>query len=304
MGLVTAIEWCDSTVNPVMGCDGCELWAPRLGIPICYAGLVTERMLRDGPKKGWPEVFGKPALFPWRLDEAARWKDLTGTRRPDKPWLDGLPRLIFVVDMGDGFTASVNPDDWLTPKLGLIAASPHRWLLLTKRIDRLAEYADRHELPPNVWAGVSVTSPQDARVRALKQVRAALRFASLEPILKPVDVAGWFPGVDWVIVGGASGETPTEVEAIRRVIAVCRDAKVPLFVKQLGTWPVIEAATESGPEVLRRQSLIDGEWPRGTHFGNPTGLRILNGRVALVRDPKGGDWSEWPEDLRVREMPR
>jgi hypothetical protein len=55
-----------------------------------------------------------------------------------------------VVDMGAGFTASVNPDDWLTPKLEVIAASPHRWLLQTKRIDRRAEYADRHELPPNV----------------------------------------------------------------------------------------------------------------------------------------------------------
>src|SRR5262245_57956533 len=41
-----------------------------------------------------------------------------------------------------------------------------------------------------------------------------------------------------------------EVEAISRVIAVCRDAKVPVFVKQLGTWPLIEAATGSGPEVL------------------------------------------------------
>jgi len=22
----TNIQWCHSTVNPVMGCDGCELW--------------------------------------------------------------------------------------------------------------------------------------------------------------------------------------------------------------------------------------------------------------------------------------
>jgi hypothetical protein len=25
MGLITGIEWCDSTNNPAMGCDGCEL---------------------------------------------------------------------------------------------------------------------------------------------------------------------------------------------------------------------------------------------------------------------------------------
>jgi hypothetical protein len=151
---------------------------------------------------------------------------------------------------------------------------------------------------------VSVTSPQNARIRTLKEVRVAIPFVSLEPILKPVDVARWFPCVDWVIVGGASGETRTEVAAICRVIAVCRDAKVSVFVKQVGTWPVIEAATGSRPEVLWRPSLIDGEWPRETRFGNPTVLRALNDRVPLVRDSKGSGWSEWPEELRVQKMPR
>jgi hypothetical protein len=26
MAKSTPIQWCDSTVNPVMGCEGCELW--------------------------------------------------------------------------------------------------------------------------------------------------------------------------------------------------------------------------------------------------------------------------------------
>jgi hypothetical protein len=42
---------------------------------------------------------------------------------------------------------------------------------------------------------------------------------------------------------------------------------VPVFVKQLGSFPV------SGGERLR------------------------------PRDGHGGDWAEWPADLRVREMP-
>ena len=45
---------------------------------------------------------------------------------------------------------------------------------------------------PKVWAGVSVTKPTGARIRTLKQVRAAICFVSLEPILKPIDVTGWF----------------------------------------------------------------------------------------------------------------
>jgi protein gp37 len=160
-------------------------------------------------------------------------------RRPTKPWLDGLPRLIFVNDMGDGFTASVHPDDWLTPKLGRIAPSPHQWLFLTKRIDRFAEYADRHALPPNVWAGVSVPRAQAARLRILKRVRVGLRFVSFEPLredLGPLDLGG----ISWAIVGGESGPRfePCEVDWIGGVVEQCRAQGVPVFVKQdAGRWP-------------------------------------------------------------------
>ena len=42
MSLHTPIEWCDSAVNPVMGCDGCELWQPDKGIRHCYAGTIHQ----------------------------------------------------------------------------------------------------------------------------------------------------------------------------------------------------------------------------------------------------------------------
>jgi protein gp37 len=37
----TDIEWCDDSVNPAMGCDGCELWDPKRGIFFCYAGTSS-----------------------------------------------------------------------------------------------------------------------------------------------------------------------------------------------------------------------------------------------------------------------
>lgn len=43
MGITTNIEWCDSTLNAQMGCDGCELWNRRTGEGTCYAATLTER---------------------------------------------------------------------------------------------------------------------------------------------------------------------------------------------------------------------------------------------------------------------
>src|SRR5262245_59453657 len=105
MAKAAAIEWCDSSVNLEMGCDGCELWNPKERA--CYAGHLTEKW---AGKPGFPEAFDKPRLFPERLAPALRWRDLTGTNRPDKPWLDNLPRIIFLDDMGDTFTESLPLD--------------------------------------------------------------------------------------------------------------------------------------------------------------------------------------------------
>jgi protein gp37 len=41
MSKSTAIQWCDSSVNPVMGCAGCELWNGKR--KICYAGNLHVR---------------------------------------------------------------------------------------------------------------------------------------------------------------------------------------------------------------------------------------------------------------------
>jgi protein gp37 len=236
----TKIEWADDTVNAEMGCDGCELWDPKNRIRVCYAGLQTERMLSKGPLKGWPPAFGEPRIFPGRIAAAARWRDLTGTLREKKPWLDGLPRTIFVNDMGDTFTASL-PDDWLAPELPVMAATPHNWILLTKRADRQREFSLRHALPANVWAGVSITSPQDQRLRYLMQTRARVRWVSYEPMLAPVDWRPWLSGkdrmgLDWIIVGGASGpdfqRQMMDLTWLADTVSQCRDANVPLFVKQ------------------------------------------------------------------------
>ena len=55
----TPIEWCDSAVNPVMGCDGCELWMPDRGVKRCYAGALHE--IRGG-NPGYADTFLDPVV--------------------------------------------------------------------------------------------------------------------------------------------------------------------------------------------------------------------------------------------------
>jgi protein gp37 len=174
---------------------------------------------------------------------------------------------------------------------------------------------------PNVLLGVSVEdqATADERIPLLLQTPAALRFVSQEPQLAPVDLlhvhveGGYvdalrgarpaYPPIDWLIVGGESGPgaRPFDVAWARSTVEQCREAGVACFVKQLGS-NVRD----------RNDSTFDGEgpkaWPReieerdGIEFleegfqGQPVRLHL--------RHRKGGDWSEWPEDLRVREFPR
>ena len=272
MGIKTKIEWCDSTINPIMGCSGCELRKAH-----CYAAMLCARY---SGRKGWPKSFDEPEFFPRRIAQALGWPDLTGKTRPDKPWLDGHPRIIFVNDMGDGFCPDVDPDTWLPPQsLGSMAASPHIWLLLTKWPDRMRVFFERYQIPDNFWLGVSVENQAaaDERIPILLQTPAAVRFVSCEPLLAAVDLENylgiWTNGVignlyqplivgkpmtpnlftalakprnatlykkqlDWVIVGGESGPgaRPMHPQWARDIRDQCQVAGVPFFFKQWGAW--------------------------------------------------------------------
>jgi protein gp37 len=293
MSQKTPIQWCDSTINPVMGCSGCELWTE--GRKTCYAGQLHQ--LRR-THKGFSPDFLTPKLFPGRMAEAAKWCDLTGTKRLDKPWLNDLPRLIFVSDMGDALSErdAIGPDnepvatssvpfDFLKAEIVDAAMSDngkrHHWLWLTKRPQRLAQFTNwlkgEHgiDLPSNVWAGTSITTSATlGRAAALQKVGGdqTLRFLSVEPLWEKISLVGHLKGISWVIVGGESeqGDDAKEfkVEWARQLRHECRDAGVAYFIKQLGSAP--------------------------TENGNPVSLP----------DKHGGDWESWPRDLRVRQMPK
>ena len=265
MGITTKIEWADSTINPVMGCDGCELWSKK--VRNCYAGNMTARY---AGRAGWPESFDKPTMFPDRIMKAASWSDLTGKDRHDKPWLNGLPRHIFLDDMGDTFTESL-PVDWLMPHIKVMEKSPHAWMFLTKRPRRmLAFFEALGYVPKNFMLGTTVTTQRTADVRlkylnAIADIDDSVRlWISAEPLLENVYLERWlWDGhrqlIDLVIIGGESGPSarPMNTQWAREMIWDCQSSAVHTFVKQLG------GATD-----------------------------------------KGGDWALWPEELQVREFPR
>jgi len=215
-----------------------------------------------------------------RVEEACRWPDLRGLRRWDKPWLDGLPRLVFLSDMSDALCEDVpfafletEIIDNVTALLGI----RHQWLWLTKRPDRMAEFSGWLSQrgvawPENLWAGTSITSPRwTRRIDRLLEVgtERTIRFVSVEPQWEPVDLGRWLPRVDWVIQGGQSGHDamPFQLTWAKDLKEQCREAGVPYFLKQLGA-------------------------------------NVMDGRKRLnFEDSHGGDWSEWPKDVRVRQVP-
>lgn len=171
----------------------------------------------------------------------------------------------------------------------------------------------RDEWPlQNVHLGVSCENQEtaDERIPQLLQCPAAVRFVSAEPLLGPIDLSlhfgalkatalaffdssAWHRALHWVIVGGESGPgaRPCDLAWIRSVVAQCKAAEVPCFVKQVGAVPVV----------------VESEW----RAQSPSPLlsaagckRAPAGTVALAMgDAKGGNMDWWPADLRVRQQP-
>jgi protein gp37 len=297
----TSIAWTDATWNPLRGCarvsEGCRFcYAEGVSARFSGPGLPYEGLAKMTPQG--PRWTGAIRLVPEVLDQPLRWR---------------RPRRIFVNSMSDLFHEDV-PDSFIRAVFTSMAqARQHTFQILTKRAARMRELLSRWAgsrltlregygtVLPNVWLGVSVEDQRaaDDRIPELLATPAAVRFLSCEPLLGPVDVSRalrphlvdradgtlhWNdePGIEhhrggtwdtrpigWVIVGGESGRGARLMDEAwaRSLVEQYRVAGVPVFVKQLGS-------------VWARESK---HWPHG--------------------DSKGGDPEEWPEDLRVREMP-
>lgn len=172
---------------------------------------------------------------------------------------------------------------------------------------------------PNVWIGVSVEDQQRAseRLPHLLRVPAAVRWVSAEPLLGPLvlGLLGTMPHdispryapvcerIHWVVTGGESGPgaRPCDLAWIRALRDECQQAQVPVFVKQLGarpTWGSGDAPGQRGPA---RIACINE--PSKLCWSPKWCVEAGHCRDGASLKGKGGDPSEWPADLKVREFP-
>ena len=208
------IEWTDATWNPVRGCTKVSP-----GCKHCYAETFAERF-RGVP--GHPFEQG----FDLRLVESAI----------DLPLKWRSPRRIFVNSMSDLFHEDV-PDLFIRRVFDVMRrARQHEFQVLTKRSERMAEVVAGLDVPDNVWLGVSVENEKYvSRIDDLREVRATVRFLSVEPLLGPIPRLD-LRGIHWVIVGGESGPRarPMAPAWVRTIRDRCRREGVPFFFKQWG----------------------------------------------------------------------
>jgi protein gp37 len=137
--------------------------------------------------------------------------------------------------MSDLFHEKV-PLDFIQKVFDVMYSTPrHTYQILTKRPERLVELAPHLEFHENIWLGVSVENQSYvSRIDLLRQVPANVRFLSCEPLLGSLNLD--LTNIDWVIVGGESGEKhrPINLDWVRDIRDQCQKAEVAFFFKQVG----------------------------------------------------------------------
>lgn len=335
MANTTEISWTHwpnttgRTWNPTRGCSrvspGC---GGAKGVGGCYAERQAYRFSQPTERTPHPPYEGLVRLG----KQGPRWTgkvDLIVDKLSDPIGWRGRST-VFVNSMSDLFHESLT-DETIDRVFGVMAAcQEHTFIVLTKRADRLRSYLSQdrrrkwayagcaHIEDPdrtfdaiamgpralaNVVLGVSVENQDyaDKRIPDLLATPAACRMVSYEPALGPVDFFAFLrgdirdrgiaalrappmPGLDWLVLGGESGpgSRPFDVEWARDAVTRCRAAGVAVYVKQLGARPFDSSLAV---EV------------------NAAKMVAITGNHLSLRERKGANWTEWPADLQVRELP-
>ena len=217
MSTQTSIEWTEQTWNPTTGCTkvspGCQH---------CYAETMAHRLKAMGVK-GYENGF-KLALQPHRIFEPLR-------RRK--------PTIYFVNSMSDLFHEKIE-DAYIRQVFDVMKNAPfHTFQVLTKRAERTMEFFKSYEVSQNVWLGVTVENKEHGlpRINKLRQIKAYIRFLSIEPLLEDIGKLD-LTNIQWVIVGGESGPKarPMKLEWIMNIKRQCKEQNVSFFFKQWGGW--------------------------------------------------------------------
>lgn len=267
----SSIEWTTHTFNPWIGCQ-----RVHTGCLHCYAETFSRRYGKAtwGPSgtrvKTAPVYWKKP--LKWERDAAA----------------SGVRARVFCASLADVFedwqeTVHAHNGEVLTKTMhdlrmelfALIDATPHLdWLLLTKRprnvltmwpLEHITGTASMHGIRKreNVWLGTSVSDQETAD----KAIPELLMCRDLTPVL--------FLSAEPLV-----GPVNLSVDGI--------------------DWVIVGGESGAGARPC------DIEWIRSIRdqcHGHAACFIKQLGSHDQHKNKKGGDWDEWPADLRVRDYP-
>jgi len=225
------IEWTEQTWNPSAGCTKISA-----GCQNCYAETMAIRLQAIGVK-GYENGF-EFNIVPCRLNDPLKKKK---------------PTVFFVNSMSDIFHKDM-PLDYLDKIFNVIEQTPqHTYQILTKRADRMLEYFSHRKVSENIWLGVTVENKKEGlpRIDFLRNIKASVLFLSIEPLLEDLGEIN-LSNIDWVIVGGESGNKarPMAKEWVLNIKQQCEKNDVAFFFKQWGTW---------GADKVKRNKKLNGK---------------------------------------------
>jgi len=273
MGKDSAISWTDHTFNPWWGCVEVSPACDQ-----CYAReLSAGRFKLDLWGKDKPRKFFTDKHW----NEPVRWNK--------KAKKLGVRQRVFCASMADICEERPDLDPWRERLWKLIEATPDLdWMLLTKRPENYHRMLParwtigENPMPRNVWLGTTAENQRraDERIPELFTVRAPVYWISAEPLLGPIDFRGHWSrevetgqlssafvhGIDWVIVGGESGNAPRRMDPawVLDIKKQCKENGAAFHFKQKG--------------------------------------RILAAEMGC-KNKEGKELSEWPEEFQVQEFP-
>lgn len=290
MAKESAISWTRSTFNPWVGCTkvgpGCDH---------CYAEALDKRH-RWGGDTHWGDAKPRHRTSVHNWNNPTRWNKLaeeekrTGIVKKSNWHTPGFWP-VFCASLADVFDNKI-PEAWRADLWKIVEATPHlSWLLVTKRIGNVERMTPREWLVAGFPAHVRILITVVDQIEADRDIPKLLALPvkngiSYEPALGAVDWSPWLMneswqhaadygrGIEWLIVGGESTQgggtaRPFDVTWARNAIHQCREAGVPVFVKQVGSNPIYSL------------------WS-----------------AAKVHDRAGAEPKEWPSDIRIQEFPK
>jgi protein gp37 len=213
----SSIPWCDASLNFATGCNKISA-----GCANCYSlDRLIPRLKRMGQAK-----YANGEKF--TVHESAMYAPLKWKK----------PKRIFVNSVSDTFHHEM-PHSVLDRFFDeVVMKTPqHSYLILTKRANSMNVYFEDHPAPNNVWAGVTAENQEraDHNLPGLHDIKATVRFVSVEPMLGPVDLSAYAEWLDWIIIGGESGpkQRIIPVQYIRDLVHQGKQMGIPVFLKQM-----------------------------------------------------------------------